>query len=173
MNRCVSWGWLFIYQSTISTLFFVIKKSVRCCINHFTSCIRAVCSPKFNGILVGSMLNSDPLVSKEVIGPILSVETVSSSKEAIALANATDFGLTASLFSANGKQSIRAARVIKAGTITINCFSGGEPSTPFCGYRQSGFGGRDDNLYGYDQCTELNRSASICRMLRPETKSND
>ena len=49
-----------------------------------------MCSPKFNDILVGSMLNSDPLVSKEVIGPILSVETVSSSKEAIALANATD-----------------------------------------------------------------------------------
>ena len=95
------------------------------------------------------------LANEEIFGPLLSVMTVSSTEEAIALANATDYGLTASVFSANGKQAIRAAREIKAGTVTINCFGEGDISTPFGGYKQSGFGGRDNSLHAHDQYTEL------------------
>ena len=95
------------------------------------------------------------LANEEIFGPLLSVMTVSSTEEAIALAIATDYGLTASVFSANGKQAIRAAREIKAGTVTINCFGEGDISTPFGGYKQSGFGGRDNSLHAHDQYTEL------------------
>ena len=95
------------------------------------------------------------LANEEIFGPLLSVMTVSSTEEAIALANATDYGLTASVFSANGKRAIRAAREIKAGTVTINCFGEGDISTPFGGYKQSGFGGRDNSLHAHDQYTEL------------------
>jgi gamma-glutamyl-gamma-aminobutyraldehyde dehydrogenase len=98
---------------------------------------------------------ADRLAREEVFGPVLAVITVRSTDEAIAIANNTDYGLAASVFSANGKQALRAAREIKAGTVTINCFGEGDITTPFGGYKQSGFGGRDNSLHAHDQYTEL------------------
>ena len=95
------------------------------------------------------------LAQEEVFGPILSVITVKSFDEAIAVANNTDYGLAASVFTANGKKAIRAARSIKAGTVTVNCYGEGDMSTPFGGYKQSGFGGRDNSVHAHDQYTEL------------------
>lgn len=95
------------------------------------------------------------LAVDEIFGPVLSVIAVSSTEEAIAIANHTDYGLTASVFSANGKQALRAARAINAGTVTINCYGEGDISTPFGGYKQSGFGGRDNGVHAHDQYTEL------------------
>lgn len=95
------------------------------------------------------------LAQEEIFGPVLSVLTVKSMDEAIAAANHTQYGLTASVFTANGKKALRAARAIRAGTVTINCYGEGDLSTPFGGYKQSGFGGRDKSLYAHDQYTEL------------------
>jgi len=92
---------------------------------------------------------------EEIFGPVLSVMTVKTWDEAIALANDTDYGLAASVFSANGKKALRAARRIKAGTVTVNCFGEGDISTPFGGYKQSGFGGRDNSVHAHDQYTQL------------------
>ena len=98
---------------------------------------------------------ADPLAREEIFGPILSVITVASVEEAVAVANDTDYGLAASVFSANGKQALRAARAIRAGTVTVNCYGEGDITTPFGGYKQSGFGGRDNSLHAHDQYTEL------------------
>ena len=95
------------------------------------------------------------LAQEEIFGPVLSVITVKSFDEAIAVANNTEYGLTASIFTANGKKAIRAARAIKAGTVTVNCYGEGDMSTPFGGYKQSGFGGRDNSIHAHDQYTEL------------------
>lgn len=92
---------------------------------------------------------------EEIFGPVLSVLSVASVEQAIELANNSDYGLTASVFSANGKRALRAARAIRAGTVTINCYGEGDISTPFGGYKQSGFGGRDNSLHAHDQYTEL------------------
>ena len=97
----------------------------------------------------------DPRARDEIFGPVLSVIEVASTDEAIALANATDYGLAASVFTANTRQAIRAARAIQAGTVTVNCYGEGDASTPFGGYKQSGFGGRDNGLHAHDQYTEL------------------
>jgi gamma-glutamyl-gamma-aminobutyraldehyde dehydrogenase len=97
---------------------------------------------------------TDPLAKEEVFGPILSVLTVASTDEAIALANDTAYGLTASVFTANARTAIRAARAIRAGTVTVNCYGEGDISTPFGGYGLSGFGGRDNGLHAHDQYTE-------------------
>ena len=43
----------------------------------------------------------------------------------------------------------------QAGTVTINCFGEGDITTPFGGYKQSGFGGRDNSRHAHDQYTEL------------------
>jgi len=95
------------------------------------------------------------LAKDEIFGPILSIITVSSFDEAIQVANDTQYGLAASVFTANGKKAIRAAREIKAGTVSVNCYGEGDISTPFGGYKQSGFGGRDNGIHAHDQYTEL------------------
>ncbi len=96
-----------------------------------------------------------PLASEEIFGPILSVLTVANDDEAIELANRTQYGLTASLFTASAKKAIRAARSLRAGTVTINSYGEGDISTPFGGFKQSGFGGRDNGIHAHDQYTEL------------------
>ncbi|NCF37295.1 MAG: aldehyde dehydrogenase family protein [Gammaproteobacteria bacterium] len=105
--------------------------------------------------IIDAVKPGDKLAREEVFGPVLAVITVRSTDEAIAIANDSDYGLAASLFSANGKQALRAAREIRAGTVTINCFGEGDITTPFGGYKQSGFGGRDNSLHAHDQYTEL------------------
>ena len=86
---------------------------------------------------------------------MLCVITVDSNDEAVQVANDTHYGLTASLFSAGSRSAIRAARDIRAGTITVNCYGEGNSATPFGGYKQSGFGGRDNGLHAHDQYTEI------------------
>ena len=97
----------------------------------------------------------DARAKDEIFGPILSVIEVATNDEAVAIANRTEYGLAASVFTANTRQAIRAARDIQAGTVTVNCYGEGDISTPFGGYKQSGFGGRDNGLHAHDQFTEL------------------
>ena len=98
--------------------------------------------------------HSSFLASDEVFGPVLAVITVKNFDEAIQIANRTDYGLAASVFTANIKQALRAAKAIRAGTVTVNCYGEGDATTPFGGYKQSGFGGRDNGIAGHDQFTE-------------------
>jgi 4-(gamma-glutamylamino)butanal dehydrogenase len=105
--------------------------------------------------IIDGVKPKDKLAQEEIFGPVLAVITVRSTEEAIAVANDSEYGLAASLFSANGKQALRAARDIRAGTVTINCYGEGDITTPFGGYKQSGFGGRDNSLHAHDQYTEL------------------
>ena len=98
---------------------------------------------------------SHPLAVEEVFGPVLSVITVRSLDEAVLIANRSDYGLAASLFTSNMKRGLRAARAIKAGTVTVNSYGEGDITTPFGGYKQSGFGGRDNGLAAHDQFTEV------------------
>lgn len=96
-----------------------------------------------------------PQAREEIFGPVLSVLTVDSFDAAIALANDTEYGLAASIFTANIKRAIRGARAIRAGTVTVNSFGEGDISTPFGGFKASGFGGRDNGIHAHDQYTQL------------------
>jgi len=99
--------------------------------------------------------NDATLAREEIFGPVLSVIEVSGFDEAIQIANDTDYGLCASIFTANAKRAIRGARAIRAGTVTVNSFGEGDITTPFGGYKQSGFGGRDNSVHAHDQYTQL------------------
>ena len=92
---------------------------------------------------------------EEIFGPVLSVIEVNGFDEAIALANDTQYGLAASIFTGNVKRALRGARAIRAGTVTVNCYGEGDASTPFGGFKQSGFGGRDNGIHAHDQYTQL------------------
>ena len=95
------------------------------------------------------------IAREEIFGPVLAIITVGSVDEAIKIANDTPYGLTASVFTANARQAHRIARAIRAGTVTVNCYGEGDVTTPFGGYKQSGFGGRDKSIHAHDQYTEL------------------
>lgn len=99
--------------------------------------------------------NDSILAREEIFGPVLSVIEVNSFDEAIAVANDTIYGLCASLYTANVKRALRGARGLRAGTVTVNSFGEGDISTPFGGYKQSGFGGRDNAIHAHDQYTQL------------------
>ncbi len=99
--------------------------------------------------------NDHKLAREEIFGPILTVIEVDSFEAAISVANDTDYGLAASIFTANAKRALRGARMLRAGTVTVNSFGEGDISTPFGGYKQSGFGGRDNSVHAHDQYTQL------------------
>lgn len=91
------------------------------------------------------------LFRDEVFGPVLAVTEFTSEEEAVSLANQTQYGLAASLYTSNIGRAHRVSRALKAGTVSINCFSEGDITTPFGGYGQSGFGGRDNGLEAMEQ----------------------
>ncbi|MFC6340121.1 aldehyde dehydrogenase family protein [Pseudomonas sp. CCM 7891] len=95
------------------------------------------------------------LFQEEIFGPILSVTTFNTLAEAIALANDTVYGLAASVYTGSLRRAIKLSGEIRAGIVTVNCFGEGDASTPFGGYKESGFGGRDKSIFAHDQYTEL------------------
>lgn len=94
------------------------------------------------------------LFKEEVFGPLLAITSFETEDEAIKLANDTNYGLAASFYTQNIKRAYRVASSIKAGTVSINGFSEGDITTPFGGYKQSGFGGRDNGLEALAQYTQ-------------------
>ncbi len=99
--------------------------------------------------------NQMRIAREEIFGPVLTVIEFEGEDEAIALANDTEYGLAASLYTENVRTAHRLARAIKAGTVAVNCYSEGELTTPFGGYKLSGFGGHDKSVHAHDQSTEL------------------
>ena len=94
------------------------------------------------------------LFREEVFGPLLAVTGFATEAEAIRLANDTNYGLAASVYTENVHRAQRVASAIRAGTVSVNGFSEGDITTPFGGYKQSGFGGRDNGLEALDQYQE-------------------
>lgn len=80
------------------------------------------------------------VIREEIFGPVLAVQTFSSDEEALAMANATDFGLSAGVWTANLNRAIRMSRGIKAGTVWVNTYNKNFPEAEFGGYKQSGLG---------------------------------
>jgi 4-(gamma-glutamylamino)butanal dehydrogenase len=91
----------------------------------------------------------------EVFGPVVCFIEYADVDEAVRIANDTCYGLAASLWTDNVNSAHKVAARIRAGTVTVNCFGEGDLSTPFGGFKQSGFGGRDKSVYAHDQYCEL------------------
>ena len=119
----------------------------------------AVIGGKMDGCFVEPTIyettTDDKKARDEIFGPILSVLEVQTNEEAISIANKTKYGLTASIFSANARNALRAARELRAGTVTVNSYGEGDITTPFGGYKQSGFGGRDNGVHAHEQYCEV------------------
>jgi 4-(gamma-glutamylamino)butanal dehydrogenase len=92
---------------------------------------------------------------EEIFGPVVSVQSYADEAEALDLANQTNYGLAATVWSRDIDAAVRMARGIRAGTVAINGYSEGDISTPFGGYKMSGFGGRDNGLEALEQYTQV------------------
>ena len=90
--------------------------------------------------IVEDVTTSMPIASAEVFGPVVAALTFKTAEEAIEIANATDYGLSASVWSRDLDTAIAVGRSVKAGTVWVNTFMDGTPELPFGGYRQSGVG---------------------------------
>ena len=102
-----------------------------------------------------SGVNADMVIAKEeIFGPVFAMMVVESDEDAIKLANDTSYGLQASLFTSSVTKAHKYGRALQAGTVSVNCYGEGDISTPFGGYKLSGFGGRDNSLMAHDQYTE-------------------
>jgi gamma-glutamyl-gamma-aminobutyraldehyde dehydrogenase len=98
--------------------------------------------------------NTMRIAREEIFGPIISLVPFDDEDEAVTLANQTNYGLAASVYTTNLDRAIRVSRAIKAGTVGVNAYSEGDVTTPFGGFKESGFGGRDKGLEAFDQYTE-------------------
>ncbi|TGD87507.1 aldehyde dehydrogenase [Mycolicibacterium sp. CH28] len=94
------------------------------------------------------------LFREETFGPVLSVTSFDTEEEAIALANASRYGLAASVFTDSIRRAHRVSERLVAGTVTINAVDAIDVSVPFGGFRQSGFG-RDLSLHALEKYTGL------------------
>jgi aldehyde dehydrogenase (NAD+) len=82
------------------------------------------------------------VVTEEIFGPVLAVERFTTFDEALTRANASDFGLAASVWSQNGSTATRFANGLKTGTVWVNCFHMYDMAVPWGGVKGSG-GGRE------------------------------
>ena len=97
--------------------------------------------------------NRSTIAQQEIFGPVLSVLPFTDEAEAIALANDTDYGLGASVYTTNIQRALRIAKAVRSGTFGINGY-GIEPHAPFGGYKTSGLG-REGGRAAIESFTEL------------------
>ena len=107
----------------------------------------------FEPTVIVDAATDSAIIRQEVFGPVVCITPFETDEEAINLANDTDYGLAASIFTRDVTLAHRMSRAVQAGTVSVNGYSEGDISTPFGGYKQSGFGGRDKGLEALAQYT--------------------
>ena len=99
-------------------------------------------------LITDATLGSE-ILTQEVFGPVLTMQTFSDEEEAIALANNTDYGLAATLVCGDRPRAERIAARLVAGTVWVNCFFVRDLRAPFGGSRKSGIG-REGGVWSFD-----------------------
>ena len=94
------------------------------------------------------MNNSCRTNQEEIFGPLVTLQSFKSEKDAIQLANETEYGLSATIWTEDNEKANRVSALIDAGVIWVNCWLVRDLRTPFGGMKQSGLGreGGDEAL---------------------------
>jgi betaine-aldehyde dehydrogenase len=96
----------------------------------------------------------DPAVREEIFGPVVAILPFDDEAEAIRMANDTIYGLSGSIWTRDGAKALRVARGVETGVLSINSNSSVRVSTPFGGFKQSGYG-RELGPHALDAYTEV------------------
>ncbi len=104
--------------------------------------------------ILEGVTNDMRVAREEIFGPVLSVLECDGLDEAIAIANDSQYGLAAAVWTDLIADAHRAARALRAGTVWVNTYDQGSVATPFGGYKQSGIG-RDRSLHAFDKYVEM------------------
>jgi gamma-glutamyl-gamma-aminobutyraldehyde dehydrogenase len=104
--------------------------------------------------IVEDVTPSDRVFREEVFGPILAITPFDTEEEAIALANGTEFGLAAAVWTSNLSRAHRMIAALQAGVVHVNTYGGAEGTVPLGGVKQSG-NGHDKSLHSMDKFFDL------------------
>ena len=94
------------------------------------------------------------IAREEIFGPVLSCIGFSDEDEAVRIANDTPYGLAAAVWTSDLSRAHRVARKMRAGSVWVNYYDGGDMTAPFGGFKQSG-NGRDKSLHALEKYTEI------------------
>jgi aldehyde dehydrogenase (NAD+) len=101
----------------------------------------------FRPTLFTNVAQSHRIAREEIFGPVLSVLTFRTPDEAVEKANNTPYGLSAGIWTDKGSRILHMVRKMKAGVVWANTFNRFDPTSPFGGYKESGFG-REGGMHG-------------------------
>jgi aldehyde dehydrogenase (NAD+) len=113
----------------------------------------------FRPTLFTSVAQSHRIAQEEIFGPVLSVLTFRTPEEALEKANNTPYGLSAGVWTEKGSRILWMTSRLRAGVIWANTYNRFDPSSPFGGYKESGFG-REGGLHGLEPYLELAENGS-------------
>jgi aldehyde dehydrogenase (NAD+) len=108
----------------------------------------------FRPTLFTGVSQSHRIAREEIFGPVLSILTFRTPDEAVEKANNTPYGLSAGVWTEKGSRILWMAERLEAGVVWANTFNRFDPSSPFGGYKESGFG-REGGLHGLEPYLEL------------------
>ena len=98
--------------------------------------------------------NDDRVAREEVFGPVAALIPFDDEADAIRIANDTPYGLSGSIWTENGARALRVARALETGVLSVNTNSSVRVTTPFGGFKQSGFG-RELGMHALDGYSEV------------------
>src|SRR2546426_1744938 len=98
--------------------------------------------------------NDMKIAREEIYGPVVSVIPFKDENDAVLQGNDTAYGLAAGVWTRDVSKAHRVARAIRAGTVWVNCYNVFDPSSPFGGYKESGYG-RELGRYAVDLYTQV------------------
>ena len=108
----------------------------------------------FEATVFDGVRPSMTIAREEIFGPVLATLTFKDEADAVAVGNATIYGLAAAVWTRDVKKAIRAAKALKAGTVWVNAYNFYDPGLPFGGYKESGFG-RERGHYALEEYTQV------------------
>jgi aldehyde dehydrogenase (NAD+) len=114
----------------------------------------------FRPTLFTNVALSHRIAREEIFGPVLSVLTFRTPDEAIEKANNTMYGLSAGVWTEKGSRILEMTRRLRAGVVWANTFNRFDPTSPFGGYKESGFG-REGGLHGLEPYLKFDDSETL------------